>query len=77
VLPRIHPMRLRIAKPFNDPDCIFELKHDGFRALAYIEEGKCRLDGLPLGAVANFRAASIDAQIAMTADFRGSSTAER
>ncbi len=27
VLPRIHPMRLRIAKPFNDPDYIFELKH--------------------------------------------------
>ncbi len=36
-------MRLRIAKPFNDPDYIFELKHDGFRALAYVEEGKCRL----------------------------------
>jgi hypothetical protein len=26
----------RIAKPFDDPDYIFELKHDGFRALAYI-----------------------------------------
>ncbi len=36
-------MRLRIAKPFNDPDYIFELKHDGFRALAYVEEGTCRL----------------------------------
>jgi hypothetical protein len=25
-------MRLqRIAKPFDNPDCIFELKHDGFR----------------------------------------------
>ena len=43
ILPRIHPMRLRIAKPFNDPDYIFELKHDGFRALAYVEEGPCRL----------------------------------
>jgi bifunctional non-homologous end joining protein LigD len=43
VLPRIHPMRLHIAKPFNDPEYIFELKHDGFRALAYVEEGKCRL----------------------------------
>jgi bifunctional non-homologous end joining protein LigD len=43
VLPRIDPMRLRIAKVFNDPDYIFELKHDGFRALAYVEEGKCRL----------------------------------
>ena len=36
-------MRLRIAKPFNDPEYIFELKHDGFRALAYIEEGNCKL----------------------------------
>ena len=36
-------MRLRIAKPFSDPEYIFELKHDGFRALAYVEEGKCRL----------------------------------
>jgi hypothetical protein len=38
VLPRIHPMRLRIAKPFDDPNYIFELKYDGFRALAYVEE---------------------------------------
>ncbi len=36
-------MRLRITKPFDDPDYIFELKHDGFRALAYIEEGSCKL----------------------------------
>jgi bifunctional non-homologous end joining protein LigD len=34
VLPRIHPMRLRLLKqPFDDPDYIFELKHDGFRAV--------------------------------------------
>ena len=44
MLPRIHPMRLRLVKePFNEPDYIFELKHDGFRALAYIERGECRL----------------------------------
>lgn len=24
----------RIAKPFDDPDYVFELKHDVFRALA-------------------------------------------
>jgi bifunctional non-homologous end joining protein LigD len=29
--------------PFDHPDWIFELKHDGFRALAYISERKCRL----------------------------------
>ena len=37
-------MRLtRVLKPFDDPDYIFELKHDGFRAIAYIEDGKCKL----------------------------------
>jgi bifunctional non-homologous end joining protein LigD len=37
-------MRLtRVAKPFDDPDYIFELKHDGFRAIAYIENSKCEL----------------------------------
>ena len=29
--------------PFDDADFIAELKHDGFRALAYIESGSCRL----------------------------------
>jgi len=33
-------MRLRLVRePFDNPDFIFELKHDGFRALAYIENG--------------------------------------
>jgi bifunctional non-homologous end joining protein LigD len=44
VLPRIRPMRLRLVKePFDDPDYMFELKQDGFRATAYINEGDCRL----------------------------------
>src|SRR5262245_1520661 len=33
----------RFGKPFSDPDWIFEVKHDGFRALAYVVEGDCRL----------------------------------
>ena len=37
-------MRLRLVKqPFDDPDFIFELKHDGFRAVAYIDRDGCRL----------------------------------
>jgi hypothetical protein len=37
-------MRLqRVTKLFDDPDYIFELKHDGFRAIAYIENGDCKL----------------------------------
>lgn len=43
-LPPLLPMPLvRIPDPFNDPAWIFELKLDGFRALAYIEHGQCRL----------------------------------
>jgi len=32
----------RLVKPFDDPNWVFEIKHDGFRALAVIEEGHCR-----------------------------------
>jgi hypothetical protein len=32
-------MRLRLVKdPFDSPDHVFELKHDGFRAITYIPE---------------------------------------
>jgi bifunctional non-homologous end joining protein LigD len=30
-------------EPFDHPDWLFEIKHDGFRALAVIEDGRCRL----------------------------------
>jgi bifunctional non-homologous end joining protein LigD len=30
------------TQPFDDPDWLYEIKHDGFRALAVIEEGRCR-----------------------------------
>jgi bifunctional non-homologous end joining protein LigD len=37
-------MRLaRLREPFSHPDWIFEFKHDGFRALAYADDGTCRL----------------------------------
>ena len=38
------PMPLsRKAEPFNHPDWLFEIKWDGFRSLAYIENGRCKL----------------------------------
>jgi ATP-dependent DNA ligase len=38
------PMPLvRVAEPFDYPDWLFELKHDGFRALAVTEAGRCVL----------------------------------
>ena len=44
MLPRIRPMRLRLVRePFDHPDYIFELKHDGFRAVAYLQNGECKL----------------------------------
>jgi bifunctional non-homologous end joining protein LigD len=37
-------MRLRLVKePFDNPDYIFELKHDGFRAVVYLQNGECKL----------------------------------
>ena len=30
-------------EPFDHADWLFELKRDGFRSPAYIEDGKCRL----------------------------------
>jgi ATP-dependent DNA ligase len=29
--------------PFSDPQWLFEVKHDGFRALAHVVNGDCRL----------------------------------
>ena len=44
ILPKLRPMRLSLrSKPFDSDDWIFELKQDGFRALAFIEDGTCRL----------------------------------
>ena len=44
MFPRIHPMRLRLVRePFDHPDYIFELKHDGFRAIAYLQNGESKL----------------------------------
>jgi len=44
----LHRKRFRILlnrsrEPFSSPDWIYELKYDGFRALAEIEYGRCRL----------------------------------
>jgi bifunctional non-homologous end joining protein LigD len=40
----IHPMLATvIEKPFDDPDWLFEVKWDGYRALAFLENGSLRL----------------------------------
>jgi bifunctional non-homologous end joining protein LigD len=41
---RFHPMPLaRISQPFDHPDWLFELKYDGFRALAYVSRRGTKL----------------------------------
>jgi bifunctional non-homologous end joining protein LigD len=51
---RAHPIYVRpprfdtaqlslVREPFDHPDFLFELKHDGFRALAHIWDGNCEL----------------------------------
>ena len=45
MLPKIRPMRLRqVKEPFDHPDYIFELKHDGFRALVYLPDRRVQKD---------------------------------
>jgi hypothetical protein len=39
---------IRVLEPFDHPDWLFELKHDGFRAFAIIE-GRAPLDIPPSG----------------------------
>jgi bifunctional non-homologous end joining protein LigD len=42
--PRFDTAQLSLVRTiFDDPDFLFELKHDGFRALAHIWDGNCEL----------------------------------
>jgi bifunctional non-homologous end joining protein LigD len=34
---------IRVAGAFDHPDWVFELKHDGFRALAHVDGHQCTL----------------------------------
>lgn len=44
MLPRIQPIApKRIRAPFDHPEFVYELKMDGWRCLAYVENGVCRL----------------------------------
>jgi bifunctional non-homologous end joining protein LigD len=44
MLPRVQPIApIRRTEPFDDPEWLFDLKYDGFRALCYLEQGRCRL----------------------------------
>jgi hypothetical protein len=32
-----------MREPFDHPDYIFELKHDGFRAVVYLQARECKV----------------------------------
>jgi ATP-dependent DNA ligase len=40
IIPTPIPLGQR-SEPFDDPNCLYEIKHDGFRALALIDRGHC------------------------------------
>jgi bifunctional non-homologous end joining protein LigD len=52
-MPRpFHPMPLQSRRlPFDDPDWIFELKYDGFRALAEIRERALKIVLMVVGLI--------------------------
>ena len=40
----IRPMlAISVEKPFDDPEWLYEIKWDGYRAVSFIEDGKVRL----------------------------------
>ena len=44
MLPAFQPLPVTPRqRPFDGSGWLFELKYDGFRALAYLERGTCRL----------------------------------
>jgi bifunctional non-homologous end joining protein LigD len=44
LLPTIIPAKFtKSLSPFDYPAWLFELKHDSFRSLAYVEDGRCSL----------------------------------
>jgi len=45
-----------VRQPFDHPDFLFELKHDGFRALAHIWDGNCELISRRRNAYKSFQA---------------------
>ena len=44
MIPSFQPLPVaKRPRPFSHPDWLFEIKWDGFRALLYVDHGRCRL----------------------------------
>jgi bifunctional non-homologous end joining protein LigD len=67
MLPAFQPIPVtRKLRPFDDAQWLFELKYDGFRALAYLDHGHCRLVSRNGHVFASF--AGLASSISMTLD---------
>ena len=42
---RVLPMLATRSEPFDDEHCLFEIKHDGVRAMSSIQNGRLRVWG--------------------------------
>ena len=69
ILPRVQPIiPTRRKEPFDDPEWLFEFKYDGFRALCYIEQGRCRFISRNGNALSRFDALGDQVAAALDVD---------
>src|ERR1700731_4911191 len=68
-LPRVQPIAPTWRKePFDDPDWLFDFKYDGFRALCYLEQTRCRLTSRNGNALNRFNALGDQVALALEVD---------
>ena len=68
-LPRVQPIIPTWRKePFDDPDWLFDFKYDGFRALCYLEQARCRLISRKGNALNRFNALGDQVALALEVD---------
>jgi hypothetical protein len=68
------PLRRR-PTPFDHPDWVFEIKYDGFRALAVIRHGRCDLisrNGHPFNSFDSLRKGLTTAKVRLSSMARSS-----
>jgi hypothetical protein len=68
-LPRAQPIIPTWRKePFGNPDWLFDFKYDGFRALCYLEQARCRLISRNGNALNRFNALGDQVALALEVD---------
>jgi bifunctional non-homologous end joining protein LigD len=68
-LPRVQPIIATWRKePFGNPDWLFDFKYDGFRALCYLEQARCRLISRKGNALNRFNALGDQVALALEVD---------